>query len=304
MVGIFERSQDSDMTWIVSCPNTNHVSHAKRYDSWLLTWNELDLIRDHYSESLIGCSVCNYKFSLIEGVKEAFISDNPFVFHRLQYNAEQSGQENVIAGIIKTVKFSHPFEKPPAVYLTPNKPMVVVPAKISESDFIILSAPLQNENECDVWWGAYGDFNDETIPMWRKMLSSSTAHKSRKDFRSEVVDLESAVELFIDDYLGDKLHSRGFGIRIIEWIFRRNINEKLSIWLEELTGKNLTVMNSQISGNWQKNLKELRNSIVHRGHIVTPDEALEARRAAIDLILKVNPRAINEFRIRLSWRGI
>lgn len=121
----------------------------------------------------------------------------------------------------------------------------------------------------------------------------------RKDFRSELVDLESAFEVFIDEYLGKHLKNKPRE-ETAGWILKRSIEEKLKIGFMELTGKSLSETKPKAYGRWQRGVKELRDSVVHRGASVTDEQAREARDAVLDLMTRINPNTIDYFQIQVK----
>lgn len=291
------------MTWIVMCPNWKSEDHVNKPHGWSLSREELDKIGNRYFDSLIECIVCDHKFSLQQGVKEAFSSDIPFVIHDFQYNAHETGEAKVTVGQIKTNKFSKHFDDPPTVYLTLHEtPGHVAPSYITTEQFSILSCQSEKSpiHELKVSWSAYGNRAYAEIPIWRKLISSSKGHQLRKDFRSELVDLESAFEVFIDKYFGKHLKNK-LREETVNWMLKKfSIEEKVKIGFKELTGKSLSEMEPTAHGRWQRCVKELRDSVVHRGASVTEEQAREARDAVFDLMTRINPTIIEYFRIQVK----
>jgi hypothetical protein len=284
------------MTWSVTCPRWESEEHKNKAHTWLLPLKEAAKIGNRYFDLLLACFVCDHKFSLQEGVKESFLSDNPFVIHDLQQNAYEHGAVEVTVGQLKTIRFSEPFEDTPKVYLTPyEKPATAVPGRMSNTRFSIFSCDSGTEGETrKIGWIAYGNRDYATIPIWRKLLSSSKEHQLRKDFRSELVDLESAFEVFIAEYLGKSLKTK-FREGTVDWILKLSIEEELKIGFIELTGEPLPKLEPEAYGRWQRSVKELRDSVVHRGAPVTARQAREARGAMFELMTRVDPTTIDYF---------
>lgn len=292
-----------DATWIVMCPNWKSNQHINKPHGWSLPQDTLDRIGNRYFDHLIKCICCDREFSLLEGVKEAFISDIPFAIHRFQFNAVQSGEVKVTPGHVKIIEFSQPFEEVPITYLAPHgKPLIVVPGYATTHNFRIFSDATDKEitEEFDVTWSAFGNYNDIAIPIWRKLLSSAKGHQLREDFRSEVVDLESAFEVLVDNYLGERLRNKGWRDETIDWMLKHSIEEKLSKGFIELIGKSLAQVEPEAHGEWVRGVKELRNSVVHRGVTVTKEQAKEARGIVFGLIITIDPSAMEHFRIRIG----
>jgi len=289
------------MTWIVMCPQWRDQAHVNKPHGWSLSQQALTKIGNDYFDSKIDCIVCGNKFSLQQGVKEAFSSDIPFTIHDFQYNSRENGEAEIIVGQLKTVKFSEPFEDIPEIYLSPHeKPAAVVPGYITNAQFNIFSSDSGTVTETrKISWAAYGNRAYAAIPIWRKLLSSSKQHQLRKDFRPELVDLESAFEVFIGEYLGKNLKNK-LRDKTVNWILKFSIEEQLKAGFTELTGKPLSERESNAYGRWQRNVKELRDSVIHRGASVSEEQAREAREATFDLITRIDPTTIDYFRTQLE----
>jgi hypothetical protein len=289
------------MTWIVVCPHWKSEDHVNKAQGWSLSREALEKVGNHYFDPVIECIVCDHEFSLQQGVKEAFSSGIPFVIHDFQYNARENGDAEITVGQLKTIRFSQPFDDTPKIYLTPyEKPVAVVPGRITNTQFSIFSSNSGAEGEKrKVGWAAYGNRAYAAIPIWRKLFSSSKEHQLRRDFRPELVDLESAFEVFIGEYLGKNLKNK-LRDETINWILKLSIEEQLKAGFTELTGQPLSKLESRAYRRWQKNVKKLRDSVVHRGASVTDDQAQEAREATFDLITRIDPAAIGYFRIQLE----
>lgn len=285
-------------TWIVMCPMWGSEEHKNKPHGWSLSSKELCRVQNHYFEPFLECIVCGHHFSLQEDVKNAFSSDNPFVIHNFQFNAEEWGNVEIIVGQLKTINFSCPFDDVPHVYLTPiEKPVKAVPGWITNAGFSIFSCDSETLGEIrKISWSAYGNRGYVTIPLWRKLLSSSKAHQLRKDFRSELVDLESAFEVFIGEYLGVMLKNK-LRDETIEWILKLSIEEQLKIGFVELKGKALRDLEPEAYIMWQKNVKEKRDKVVHRGIFITEEEAINAREAVFDFMTKIDPSTLDQFQI-------
>lgn len=289
------------MTWIVMCPQWQSQDHVNKPHGWSLSQEALDRIGDQYFDPAIECIVCRNKFSLQQGLGEAFCSDVPFVIHHFQYNARENGEAEIKVGELKTIKFSESFEDTAEIYLTPYKePVAAVPGRITNAQFSVFSSDSGTTGETrKIGWAAYGNREYAKTPIWRKLISSSKQHQLRKDFRPEVVDLESAFEVFIGEYLGDKLKNK-LRDETINWILKFSIEEQLKAGFMELTGKPLSKLESESYVRWQRGVKELRDSVVHRGVSVNGEKAREAREATFDLITRIDPSAIDHFKIHME----
>lgn len=278
------------------CPRWKDQKHINNVQCWTLSGKDLVKVKNQYFDPLIDCPVCGKKFSLQEGLKEAFSSDNPFIIHDFQSNAFEHGMVKIQIGHLKIVKFIEPFDNAPKIYLTPyKKPVAAVPAYVTKDQFSIFSSDSGTGDQTgEIGWGAFGNRNRVPIPIWRELLASSKEHQLRKAFKQEVVDLESAFEVFIGEYLGKNLK----GIlkdELIDWIFKFSIEEQLRAGFIALTGKPLHNLQPKCYTEWQRNVKELRDGIVHRGSSVNDEQARVAREAAFEIVTRTDPTTINYF---------
>jgi hypothetical protein len=288
---------------MVMCPNWKNEKHVNNPQGWSLSQKDLVQVGNNFFAPSIECIVCHDKFSLQQGVKEAFLSDIPFVINDFQYNAREDGKVEVVVGQLKTIEFATPFEDIPKIYLTPYlKPVACVPGAITNSKLTIFSCAsdsgVQGETR-EINWAAYGNRNYGAIPIWRKLISSSKEHQLRKDFKPELVDLESAFEVFVGEYLGKNLRSK-LRRETVDWMLKRSIEEQLKIGFIELTGKSLSELQPVAYEKWQIHVKELRDSVVHRGAFVSDEQAIAGREAVFDLLTRIDPTAINYFQISLE----
>lgn len=129
------------------CPKWKSEKHVNSAQGWALPQKDLAQARNDFLALTIECIVCHSKFSLQQGVKEAFMSDIPFVINDFQYNAREDGKVEVIVGQLETIEFTMPFEDVPKIYLTPYlKPVACVPGAITNSKFTIFSCA--SESDC------------------------------------------------------------------------------------------------------------------------------------------------------------
>jgi len=129
------------------------------------------------------------------------------------------------------------------------------------------------------------------------LLSSSKEHQLRKDFQSEIVYLESAFEVFVSEFLWKKL-SALLNDKSITWILKFSIEEQLKIGFTTLTGKSLSQLKPHSHGKWQREVKTVRDNVIHRGISISADQAQKAREATFDLITRINSEALDFFRIQ------
>ncbi len=284
------------MTWVVMCPKWQSQDHTNKKHGWALSKGELFKLGDRYFDSLIECDICGYKFSLQEGLKEAFSSDHPFMIHSFQYNASEHGRVEIQIGKLKTIRFIKPFEDAPRIYLTPyNKPVAAVPGHITKEQFGIFSGGSGTEDQTrEVGWVAFGNHKHAPMPIWRELLASSKEHQLRKNFRQEVVNLETAFEVFIGGYLAENLDGK-LKDELLDWIFKLSLDEQLNAGFIALTGKPLHKLEPKVHATWHKNVKELRDGVVHRGLSVNDGQARDAREATFNLITRIDQTTIDYF---------
>jgi hypothetical protein len=159
------------MTWIVMCPKWQNPDHTNKMHSWTLSKEELFNIENQYFDSLIDCIICGHKFSLQEGLKEAFSSDNPFIIHSFQYNDNEHGRVEIQIGQLKTIKFAKPFENAPRIYLTPyKKPVAAVPGSITKEQFSIFSSDSGTGDQTrEIGWAAFGNRKFKRASAWKEL---------------------------------------------------------------------------------------------------------------------------------------
>ena len=247
-------------TWVVQCPEKH---------GWSLSTEELERVKNDYFGSNLKCVPCDSSFSLWQGVKEAYLGyllSDFFVD-----NSRETGTIDVEVGKALWVTFAMPFEDNPKVSLTPQ--------------FNVHAAPTH-----------IGKRGRDAIPLWRELLSNAKRHQIAKNHRAEIVELESAVEVFIGEYLGKNLKTK-LRQKTIDWILKRGIEDQMEIGFIELTGQPVAKMHPVEYRKWQKLVKATRNNIVHRGSQVTPEQAINAQKATFDILTKIDNTALIQFQI-------
>jgi len=297
----------SAANWSVTCIWLDDPKHKNAAHSWSIPYaTDPEMEKNPFARS-IECNVCRKEFSLFEGVKESFKSENPFVMRDFEFNARAIGTTTIVAGLKKDFRLQDKFAGRPEVYLTPQSPVIVAPALIHASGFSILSSSAGEAHTSanhTINWLVYGNYDDLSVPLWRRLLSDSKSHQARGEHRSEIVALESGVELFISEHLQHALQAKGVHQTTIDWVQRRGIEEKCSIWLREANGKSLSDVDQKLHSRWIKDLKKVRDAVVHKGKEVSSEEAIKARDAAISVIVNVCPKALLHFRIGQVERRI
>jgi hypothetical protein len=287
------------LQWSVTCPNWVSSLHNNTYHSWALKPEELISVGNDLKAPKITCQVCQKSFSLIEGVRESFVSEHTFLIHDFQSNSVHSGMIRGKVGLAVKVTFPKPFDLKPDVYITPTTPTSIATSNVNPTGFYLHASKLK-ENESDEFecgWSAFGTINDMTIPLWRKLITNAKNAQLRHDYRLQLVELETAFELFAFDYVLNSLQSKGIREETIKWISRRNIDELLSVWFQEATGNKASVLFAQIHSKWFNAVKNLRDGVVHHGVNVTREQVQEARGAVFDYMIAINISTIDQFRV-------
>ncbi len=287
-----------DKTWVVMCPKSDSGNHTNLRQGWSLFRNELESIGSDYSSPKMMCTVCGNKFSLHQGVREAFTSD--LAIDYFLHNASERGAIEVEVGKVSNVSFAEPFEGSPTINLTPHFNVHAASAHVSASGFTLLSCSSSGEeSKGSIDWYVSGNRACDPVPIWRGLLSNAKEHQLRKNFRSEIVELESAIEVFIGEYLGKNLKTK-LRQETIDWLLRLSVEQQTEIGFVELMGRPLREICRTEYRKWQESVKKTRNNIVHRGTQATPEQAREARKATFDLVTKTDSSAIEHFQMQVE----
>jgi hypothetical protein len=295
-----------ETTWLVMCPDWKNEHHFNKAQGWSLSKCTLKKVGQNYSDPLIECISCGKSFSLKEGLTQAFVSDVDFAIHHFRCNTEYSGTVLIKACQIETIMFPHPFESPPNVYLTPHGPIHIVPGNVTVKGFNIFSGIRFGDSdahalkECKVNWSAFGNSGEVDISTWRRLLASSKNDQLRKDFRLEIVNLESCFEVFVSDYLRPILINKGIRKETVQWMLKHRIDLILSVAFREATGQTISQIFPDIYRRWSQNVKELRDSVIHEGVIPTEKQTEEACEIIFKFIMAIDPSIIEELKIRLE----
>jgi hypothetical protein len=285
------------------CPDWQSANHINKAQGWALFKEAIEKVNTDYFSPNINCIMCEKKFSLQQGVSEAFSSD--IVIDSFRHNSSESGIIEVAVGNLANIQFTQPFLDIPEINLTSYlRPVDAVSGYITSNGFAIFSSA----NTCSVGetrqitWHASGNRASTPIPLWRMLLSSAKDHQKNKNYRSEIVELESAFEVFMGEYLGKNLGAK-LRQETINYLLKKSIEEQLSIGFTELVGSGLAKIHSREYSRWQEQVKELRDGVVHRGISVTAEQAKEARKAVFDLIVKIDNSAFEQFQIQMKDIG-
>jgi hypothetical protein len=286
------------------CPDWQNPNHINKAQGWALFKEALEKVDTDYFSPNITCIMCGQKFSLQQGVSEAFSSD--IVIDNFCHNSNENGTVEITVGNLTKIQFQEPFLDIPEINLTPYlKSVDAVSGYITPTGFAIFSSAnvCLMEEKRQIIWHASGNRASAPIPLWRQLLSSAKGHQKNKNYRSEVVELESAFEVFIGEYLGENLKVK-LRQETVNYLLKKSIEEQLSIGFMELSGNGLSKTYSVEYGKWQDKVKELRDSIVHRGTSVTSEQAKEARKAVFDLIVRIDNSAFMQFQIQMKDIGL
>jgi hypothetical protein len=285
------------------CPDWQSANHINKAQGWALFKEAIEKVNTDYFSPNINCIMCGKKFSLQQGVSEAFSSD--VVIDNFRHNSNESGTIEVTVGNLAKIQFVQPFLDIPEINLTPYlKSVDAVSGYITSNGFAIFSSAntCSMEEKRQITWHASGNRTSTPIPLWRMLLSSAKDHQKNKNHRSEIVELESAFEVFIGEYLGKNLRAK-LRQETIDYLLKKSIEEQLSIGFTELVGSGLAKIHSREYSKWQEQVKELRDSIVHRGTSVTAEQAKEARKAVFDLIVRIDNSEFEQFQIQMKDIG-
>lgn len=285
------------------CPNWQDQEHINKPHGWALFRKEIENIGTDYFSPKIECIVCKKNFSLQQGVSEAFASD--LVIDDFRHNSYEGGTTEIAVGKLSKIQFKQPFLDIPEINLTPYlKAVAVLPGYITSTDFTIFSCADDRflEEKCQIMWHASGNRASTPIPLWRLLLSSAKEHQRRKNFRSEVVELESAFEVFFSEYLAKNLKSK-LRQETINWLLKMRIEGQMAIGYRELTGNNITKQYPTEHGKWQNCVKEVRDRIVHQGMTITLEQATDARIAMFNFLTRIDNSTMEHFQIQMTNIG-
>ncbi len=245
--------------------------------------------------------MCGKQFSLKDGLKEAFASD--VVLDLFRHNSFTHGELSFKAGELLHVNFSDPFSETPEIYLTKMGQNVpdVMPGYITKDSFDLFSCIRNPSVPLDgrVSFEASGNRGVFQIPLWRVLLSNSKNHQKNKNYRSELIDLESAFEVFIADYLRNKLNGKLKDATIV-WLLKNSIENQLNIGFTELNGVPVKRMFQEEYRLWNEAVKEKRDGVVHRGLQISEEEAIKARKAVLNLMLSIDNSAVLHFQVSMN----
>jgi len=285
------------------CPSWKSSEHINKAQGWALFKKAIKAIGIDYFSPKIDCIMCGEKFSLQQGVSEAFSSD--IVIDAFRHNSNEYGTAEVPVGKLTKIHFKEPFLDIPEVNLTPYlKPVNAVTGYITPTGFAIFSCAngCSIDEKCQMQWRASGNRAPIAIPLWRQLLSNSKDQQKSKNFRSEIVELESAFEVFFSEYLAKNLRAR-LNQGTINWLLKLSIETQMAIGYREITGNNITEQYPTEHGRWQNCVKEVRDRIVHQGMTITPEQSSDARKALFNFLTRIDSSTMEHFQIQMKDIG-
>jgi hypothetical protein len=232
---------------------------------------------------------CGKRFSLSQGILSFFLSDNLFVAYQIRGSWHEKGNIDIHVGQCAKVKFKRIPERVFEVSLFPHGKAKVESSEVTKEGFLIISSNVQSRKTTStrVGWIAFGEAKDHHMIPWRQALADSKGYELQRDSNMQVVTAETAFELFVDDLLSTHLK---LGTNSIRWVQRRSIEEKVSVWYREAMGEGLPTQFKQEYSQWQRDAKEVRDSIVHRRGQSNLQQGKAAFKAVLCLISRMDPK--------------
>jgi len=240
---------------------------------------------------VLTCHQCQHQLSVSEGILNHFYSENIFAQYIIRSSWFDSGTVEIRVGQVANVEYNTIPEKVFRVFLTPQKHLIYVePCGTTSKGFQILSSTgINNEptflTAVDVSWLAFGESIGHQAASWKQSLADSKGYELQNDPTMQIVSAEMAFELFIDDFLVNRLQMKP---ETVEWVQRRTIDEKVSTWYREAIGQTLSAQFPREHSAWHSTTKEFRDKIVHRKYSASPQEGKQAFRAALELISRID----------------
>jgi hypothetical protein len=210
----------------------------------------------------------------------------------------QMGNADITLGIRETINFEESFAEIPNIIITPTVPVSVKPGSISQDFFTIISSTIEGHYDVKkgkVGWIAYGKDDLVSIPLWKGILNNSIDQRLANNYRSEIVDLCTSTELFLNHYLSEKLKQIGWNENIIEQILDLRFERKIDIGYTAIKGDKFQNLYMKLYNDYRDILRKNRNDVVHKGLDKTEDDAIICRLTTFDFISKIEPENIKYF---------
>lgn len=237
----------------------------------------------------IQCIACRKRLSLSQAAMNFLLSDNVFAAYEIRSSWHERGKVRINVGQSTRVEFRRSPARVLHVFISPDQKVKVESSGVTKNGFMIVSSklPSQKTTSTRVGWLAVGEAEGHHTVPWRQALADSKGYELRKDSNMQIVTAETAFELFVDDFLSTRLKLKHNTIR---WVQKRSIEEKVSIWYGEAVGQSLPSQFKQEYSHWQRDAKELRDSIVHRRCQTTLQRGKAAFKAVIYLVSRIDPK--------------
>ena len=172
-----------------------------------------------------------------------------FVAHEFRSSWHSAGNVSIRVGQSRKVRFRRKPARIFQVSLDPYRNIQVEASEITRNGFTIISSnlPGRRTTKTVVNWNAFGAAEGYQSVPWKQALADSRGYELQKDSNMQVVTVETAFELFTDDFLLTRLKLKPDTLR---WIQKRSIEEKMSIWYAEATGQSLPTQFKHEYSNW------------------------------------------------------
>jgi len=236
-----------------------------------------------YGQKIINqqltCPSCKKNFHYNDGFTEllATIPAGVLFFLPVRVGLLQTGTVKIKVGELEEVIFGQPFYRISNVFFTTKDlriyevtqiDNVLISAPVVEKDrFVILSSRLPGTigpGELEIKWYAIGSESDEPIPVWHIFVQNSIELIKKQEFGASIVLSVVAFDAFLSEFLTNILMNKfGFSSNLVKRTLlshKYNRQERLSYWLEELTGKRFS---KSPYNEEMKRVADLRNKIVH-----------------------------------------
>jgi hypothetical protein len=137
-----------------------------------------------------------------------------------------------------------------------------------------------------------------STPLWRELIANAKGYEIERNYRMEIVELETALELFLFEFLKLKLEALS-NDQIAQMILQhfRRMEDVTNPVFKAATGKTLKEMLEKsnldkIYGTWKENVKDKRDRILHWGEGVRKEQAKKGFEAVFKIILFLKPDSI------------
>jgi hypothetical protein len=217
------------------------------------------------------------------------MSENVFAAQEIRSSWHEGGNIKIRVGQARRVRFKRSPARILGVLLHAYERAKVEPSRVTRKGFIIVSSRLPSHRQTFVTanWNAFGHSKGHHTVAWRQSLADSKGYEMQKDSNMQVVTAETAFELFVDDFLSTNLKLKKNTIR---WVQKRSIEEKVSVWYGEAMGQSLSTQFRQEYSRWQRDAKEVRDSIVHRRYQTSLRQGKAAFKAVLCLLSRIDPK--------------